>query len=557
MKILCRVLLVIFFLNSILFHTHAETKNVASSIKSVTVYGDRALVSRTASASLQAGNHVIVFPNIPLNIDDRSVKISGEAMSAKIVDVRVETSFLDTIPEERIKVLQQKIEELQSHINALNDQMRDMYNEREFLNQIKIQSADNIGKELKVQRPTIDDWQKILLFLKQNHNRISVEYRDEEKKRNAMQHALDAAQRQLNAINPNARRAAKNIVVEIEVAKASDVKFVATYVVFGTRWFPQYDVRVAREANEVQLEYRGMVQQSTGEDWTNVDLALSTARPDVGGVKPELYRWYVNFAEADIAQRERMEKFGNVVTAERPMINKSTTSAVTIATQTEMAAVGAMEEPTAAVESQATSVLFNIPTKATIPSDNVAHKVTIGIEKLAAEFSYASTPKLSPFVFLKAKVKNTTELPLLAGAMNVFTEKEYVSQSSIKTILPNETFDAYLGVDQSIKIERKFINKTTEYTGTFSKNNKVVYEFSYTLENTKKNDVTVVVSDHLPLSQNEKIVVEQIEPSEKELKKNERGELLWSISLKPSEKKNWKLKFSIEYPQGANIIGIE
>ena len=62
-----------------------------------------------------------------------------------------------------------------------------------------------------------------------------------------------------------------------------------------------------------------------------------------------------------------------------------------------------MEAPVAKVETQTASALFHIPTQPAIPSDNVAHKVTIAIEKLHADFSYSSTPKLSPFVYLKGR----------------------------------------------------------------------------------------------------------------------------------------------------------
>ena len=38
-----------------------------------------------------------------------------------------------------------------------------------------------------------------------------------------------------------------------------------------------------------------MIQQNTGEDWTDVDLNLSTATPSVGGSCPELKTKRVQF----------------------------------------------------------------------------------------------------------------------------------------------------------------------------------------------------------------------------------------------------------------------
>jgi uncharacterized protein (TIGR02231 family) len=158
---------------------------------------------------------------------------------------------------------------------------------------------------------------------------------------------------------------------------------------------------------------------------------------------------------------------------------------------------------------------------------------------------------------LKAAIRNTTDAPLLAGIASIFSNDDYVALSQLKTIAPNESFEAYLGIDPSIKIERKLVNKFTDYTGTFTKNVRVSYEFSYALENNRKSEQTVAVQENIPISQNEKILVDQIEPSEKELRRDDRGILTWTIQMKPSEKRSWKLKFNVEYPQGITVSGLE
>ena len=145
----------------------AEPTVLPSTVASVTVYNDRAAVTRMGQVSLQPGNYLLSFNSLPANIIDQSVRVFGEAAGAKIVDVHVETSFLDTIPEERIRTLQTKIQELQTQTNELSDRLSTLGTERDFILQIKAQTADNINKDLKVQRPTIEDWQKVLSFLTQ------------------------------------------------------------------------------------------------------------------------------------------------------------------------------------------------------------------------------------------------------------------------------------------------------------------------------------------------------------------------------------------------------
>jgi hypothetical protein len=46
----------------------------------------------------------------------------------------------------------------------------------------------------------------------------------------------------------------------------------------------------------MEFEYQGVVTQSTGEDWDDVKLLLSTANPTVAGVMPTLQPWFLGRA---------------------------------------------------------------------------------------------------------------------------------------------------------------------------------------------------------------------------------------------------------------------
>jgi uncharacterized protein (TIGR02231 family) len=71
---------------------------------------------------------------------------------------------------------------------------------------------------------------------------------------------------------------------------------------------------------------------------------------------------------------------------------------------------------------------FDIPRNATIPSDSTTHKVTIGIINLKPDFEYETVPRKNTYAYIKAKVTNTSEYPLLAGSANVFLDNNFVSK---------------------------------------------------------------------------------------------------------------------------------
>ncbi|HLP16340.1 MAG TPA: mucoidy inhibitor MuiA family protein [Bacteroidota bacterium] len=529
------------------------TRPMPTQIRAVTVYSDRAQITRTGRMTIPAGAQTVAIAGLPAALDDRSVKVSGEAAGAKITDVRVETMYLDTIPDERVTALQHKLDDLKHQQMTVRYRVSSLQKESQFLQEIKPQPSAGTS-DARAPKYTVDDWQRSLSFISSNMQRVMTSILEGEEEIQTLQKKIDAAQKQLTDLSSRLQRVTKTLLVDVDVQRGGELHLSASYVVFNARWYPQYDVRALREAGSVQLEYRGAVQQSTGEDWTNVDLSLSTARPDVGGVKPDLATWFVNEAQPVVVQPFMRNTAGGA----RSLMKKTEDAAVQSAPTPEAEASPAlepMEESEAEVETGMTSVVYAIPAKSNVPSDNVAHKVGITIEKLSAEFSYLAAPKLSPFVYLKGTVRNTTDYPLLPGVMNVFSDREFIAQSAMKLVAPGETFDAYFGIDQGVTIERKLINRSTEYTGTFTKNTKVTYDFRYTVENKKKTDVTIGVQDQLPVSQNERIVVELLEP--KDLARDAQGTVTFTYTLKPSEKRTWEFRFSLEYPRDMKVTGIE
>ena len=208
-------------------------------------------------------------------------------------------------------------------------------------------------------------------------------------------------------------------------------------------------------------------------------------------------------------------------------------------------------------KAEITSSSFTITSKQSIPSDNQSHKVGISLENLPIEFAYDIIPKSVQAAYLTGKGKNAKEYPLLAGETNVFLDNSFVATIPLKTIMPNDSFAINLGVDEAIRVERKLVSRFTEQVGTFSTKIRTTYEFEFKIENHKKYDVEVKLYDQIPVSRNEKIVVEQIEPNPKTMLPDADGILMWKLTLPANEKRSFKLKFSVERPPNVTAYGIE
>jgi uncharacterized protein (TIGR02231 family) len=200
---------------------------------------------------------------------------------------------------------------------------------------------------------------------------------------------------------------------------------------------------------------------------------------------------------------------------------------------------------------------FELKTKNSIPSDNSAHKVTIASTIQPIEFEHTSIPKVVEKVYLKGKVINKNDYPFLEGEINVFIENDFINRTYLKTIVPNDTLELALGIDESIQIKKVLKNKYYESHGLISKTHRITYEQEIEVINNRNTEETILMYDQIPIPMNEKIEVQRLVPDPEQKKINNNKELSWKLKLGPGEKKVIPIKFYIEYPDDIRVYGLE
>ena len=108
-----------------------------------------------------------------------------------------------------------------------------------------------------------------------------------DEQREELSNKINTVQNQLNELRGAGGRAFKTVTVRVSAPQAGSLDVALSYTVPGASWAPSYDARVLSSERAVNLGYFGIVRQSTGEDWKDVTLTLSTARPGLGGAAPD------------------------------------------------------------------------------------------------------------------------------------------------------------------------------------------------------------------------------------------------------------------------------
>jgi len=570
------------------FSTWLSAAPVDSRITSVTVYADRAIVTRTSSNELAAGEHTLVFENLPAAIVDQSLQASGFGVpGATILDVSAQTIFAEATTNDRVKSLEDQIRILQKQRRVLDDRSKILEEQRAFVQRM-LQASTNSSSASAgsaAARPTLDEWQRLFSYTEESLGKVATEQQSIDGQREEFQARQTALEKQLNELRGARGRQSKTATVRISLTTPGRLEVALRYSIPNAGWSPAYTARLRSTDRAIDLSYFGVVHNGTGEDWNNIALTLSTARPSLGGGAPELQPWIADIVRARPGTASNSTSFspdmvGEVklilspVDAERqrdlPMVGNDVLSL------TEVNRGASSVRPVRPAESEAglmaadvdsniTSATFKIPVSVSVAGNNVSQKVAIKDARLAATLQFQSTPRILEAAFLNASASNSTDYPLLAGPMNTYLDDTFVAAGRLKTVMPGEKFELALGADEGIAVKRRLVNRFAEETGLTNKTHRITYEFLVTLTNNKTTTERIVFREPTPQPRDERIVVKLLSPQEKEIgtsnnpkeiMREENGRIAWRVNLKPGEKREFTLKLSIEYPNDVTVSGL-
>jgi uncharacterized protein (TIGR02231 family) len=181
--------------------------------------------------------------------------------------------------------------------------------------------------------------------------------------------------------------------------------------------------------------------------------------------------------------------------------------------------------------------------------------VDIASHEVPATYRYATTPKLDRDAFLLARVTGWEAFSLLPGEANVFFEGTFVGKTFVDPANVRDTLDVSLGRDKRIVVEREKVKDFTSRR-TIGANRRDRYTWEISIRNTRNEAVTVMVEDHVPVSQNSQIEV-TVDETGGARYTAENGKLVWELSLNPNETKKVRYSFEVKYPKDRVIPGLE
>jgi len=539
------------------------TSQLETTVTAVTVYPDRARVTRTGHIHVEPGHYRLEIPELPLTLSPESVRVSGRGTArARLGGVDVRRAFYAETPAARVAELERRIEELGDKEKALADEERALEATLSFLHGLAKQS-ESYAKGLAFGKSDVTESAALLDFLTERTIAAQDRLRAITSEKRELDREKQKLQRELSQIQSARSRQRYTVIVEVETFTAGDLDVELTYVVSNAGWTPLYDLRLLEsdtdrpaEETTVEVDYLAQVTQRSGEDWVGTQLTLSTARPALSATLPELDPWVVEVFRPPLP--------ASAVTPSpkmaRRMAARFDTQGAAPADFEELTTVAQpqpadMDVAQAVVSQEGAAVTFGVPQPVDVPSDGSPHKTSVATLSLTPELDYLTVPKLVTAAYRRATVTNDTDFVLLPGPASIFYSNEFVGTTELKHIAPNESFKVLLGADDRIKVERKLVSRQVDKR-LIGDRRRLRYAYQIEVQNLRDGPEKVIVQDQVPVSGHEDIQVRDQDFLPKPDKRTDLGILEWALVLEPGQETRLTFDFVVEYPRILTVTGL-
>jgi uncharacterized protein (TIGR02231 family) len=510
---------------------------VETKMEQVTVFMKGAQVKRTVKQSIYAGKQEIVFTGISTDIEKQSVQVKADG-KLTILSVRVQRDYLkEQEVREEIKTTQEKFLQLNDKI-SLTSKVLEVFKQEESM-LIKNQQIAGSTVTLKPEelRQSLDFQRARLTEVLKQQLSLQKEIDEMNKDRNKLSNQLAEMNRKIDL-------STNEIVVLADVKETATVPFEITYLVQKAGWYPTYNIRVKDVVSKLQLEMNANVYQTSGENWNNIKLVLSTGNPNDNNTKPLVNPWFISYV-----MKPPMNNLQEVVVVGYGVENQLQGKVAGI--QVRGASSFKKEDKSIPLQVittfQPITTQYEIQEIATVNNDGKVNTMIINDKSIEAYYEYYTAPKLDEAAYLTAKLINWQDLNLIPGETNLFFEGTFLGKSYLDLSTDSDTLSLSLGVDKGITVKRTLLKdfSNKKFLGGNRTDSK---QYEITVRNNKNVPVNIIVEDQFPISTLKEIEVEDLKYEGAKLN-DETKIITWTHTIDPKQLKKMEMKYSIKYPK--------
>lgn len=536
-------------------------RGVPSRIARVTVYSDRALVSREASVSLTPEPTVFRFKKLPGWVDEGSVR--AQTTAGKIVDVSVERRYLARSTDDGFRKAELQHKELLRKAQALDDELKILDAQQKHVEAIKVFSLEKLDDDAVKRDIKVESYGEVIDFVSGALRKTASSRRDAQAARELVAPDVEASARNLDELSRLTKLEETIVLVTVQGAAPASATLTLTYATPGATWEPMHEVRAdAADPESIELTSFAVVTQTTGEDWSHAELSFSTQSssdseriPELEmlalGKGPEVSRSVTrqitsfNAAQQKFVEQNlhwnRMNQASSRRVSEVEQFERSYSTNLALLERVQSKTV----EIFAGLQTRGTTAHFVARDPLIVRSDGRSVRARLGGTRVKAQRSIIAAPEESLNAAVTLEMTNKTGQALLPGGVARFQDGAFLGMTDVDFVAKDEEFSVFFSVADQVKLTREL----DRHQSSLQRNarNRMQLAFISKARNLSDRPVTVVLAERIPVSENSDVRVSgvRIGPNEKP---DAKGIVRWTVNLAAREEREFRVAYQVDYP---------
>lgn len=505
----------------------------------MTIYpGQSATVTRHVTVAVGEAVTSVAFEGLPATLVGSSLRLEAP-QGVRVGALETAREPVGAPVRERERALRAQLDELEQKRQVQRDRKSTAKAQLRFIKGLS-SLPERKGAASELLTPDGVEWSALIDRIGEGGLNAREEIRWSQSQIEQLEREIEATHRKLDQLGRD-RPERVTVTAPVETASPGQHELRLSYRVRGPQWKPVYEARLDTAGGEVMIERKARISQATGEDWSGVDLALSTSRP-IAGKPPKLESWWVDVRDPDEGPK--------------PMIQAEAAEGA-LKAQSRASADAAQSRAADTVHTEFAAT-YEIPAQVSIPGDGQDRQVAIARETVPADVTARVFPQRAERAWLTAEVEWDGAGTLPAGRVARFRDGAYIGSARLDAWAPGEARALTFGADPKIEVDFDPLADETGESGLITSKETQTRRHRLTLTNNHDRALPVTAVFRVPVGRDEQIEVAPRFELESDVDEwqGQKGVHAWHFDLHADEKRAVKMGYEVAYPPDLQIMGL-
>jgi len=520
----------------------AEDIPITSQVAAVTLYPQGGSVIREASFSAPAGQHRLILADLPDSTPLASVRVSVDG--AVMGGVALRNDYVpprDDKADAALDAARAQVEQLEEALRGGESGVARIELEQQAA-QSRVAFLEQLGQGESVAGMDTAALRDLAAMIGQETLAARQAALDAGLRADAADRALKdlrddlaKAREALRALVPQDTPRAM-LAVSVDAGSATQGRVTVSYTIDRAGWQPVYDLKLARADGQLSIARGAFIQQSTGENWRDVALSLSTLRPSEQTTPGEIRPWLRRIHDPEEIRPKTLMRGAADGVAEfaAPMAQ----------------AAPVVQEAQARFDGL--SVSYDTPGAVSVASGADRLRIALGTLDIAAETVARAVPLMDDRAFLMASFTNASdEVILPTGEARFYLDGRFTGQRPIDLIPAGGEAELSFGPIDGLRLSRIVEQRSEGERGIITRSNGQQERVRIEVENLTGESWPLRLLDRVPYSEQDALEIDWTATPAPDTTdaEDKRGVLAWSFDLAAGQSRAITLDYSLEWPK--------